>query len=128
MPLRETNDIGDVSAEIGLIEQDDRARAALMREDEVAFQTARVVVTIEPADDEEQVHVCGKDLLAEALARFLPAKLCAPGKDLGDDCSLAQDDPVANTGEILIEVAELATDGGGDFAACSPDDAVLAVY
>src|ERR1700712_5426017 len=42
--LGEPNDICEVPAEICFVEQDDRTGAALMREDKIAFETARVVV------------------------------------------------------------------------------------
>ena len=128
MTLGEANDVCDVSAEIGFVQKDDGTRAALMREDEITLQTARVVIAIEPADDEEQVHVGGEDLLAEALARLLAGELGAAGQHLGDDGSLPQDDPVTHAWQILIEMAEMTTDGSGDFAVRRPYDAVFAVH
>ena len=111
MTLGQANDVGDVSAEIGFVQQDDGTRAALMREDEIALQTAGVVIAIEPTDDEQEVHVRGEDLLAEALARLLAGELGAAGQHLGDDGSLPQDDPVADAWRILIEMAEMTADG-----------------
>jgi hypothetical protein len=139
MALSETNDICEIvickiispyetSAEIGLVQEDDGTRAALMREDEIAFETAGVVVAVESTDDEQEVHVRGEDLLAQALARLLAGELGAPGQHFGDDASLSQDDPVADAWRIVIEVAEMAANGGGDFAGSCPDDVVIAVH
>jgi hypothetical protein len=39
MPLCETKDVCEVSALVGFVEEDDRTRAALVREDELPLQT-----------------------------------------------------------------------------------------
>ena len=137
--LSEANDICEIvictiisscerSAEIGLVQEDDGSRAAVMREDEIAFQAAGVVVAVESTDDEQEVHVRGEDLLAQALAWLLAGELGAPGQHFGDDASLSQDDPVADAWGIVIEVTEMAADGGSDFAGRCPDDVVVAVH
>jgi hypothetical protein len=118
--LGEPNDICEVTREMGaeicFVEQDDGTGAALMREDKIAFETAGVVVAVESTDKEQQIHVGGEDLLAQALAWLLARELRAPGQDLGDNASLSQHDPIADTGRIEIEMTEMAADTGGDFA------------
>jgi hypothetical protein len=117
-----------LGAEIGFVQEDDGTRAALMRQYEIAFEAAGVVVAVESTDDEQEVHVRGEDLLAQALAWLLAGELRAPGQDFGDDASLSQDDPVADARGIVIEMAEMAADGGSDFAGGCPNDVVVAVY
>jgi hypothetical protein len=123
----ETNDVCEIATQICLVEQDDGAGPALMRKDEVAFKTARVVVAIESADDEQDIHVRGEYLLTHAPACFLAGKLRAPGQDLGDDASLSQDDPVADAGRVVVKMTKVAADGCQDFAGCCPDDVVVAM-
>ena len=127
VPFGETNDVSEIAAQICLVEQDDGAGAALMREDEVAFQAARVVVAIESANDEQDIHVRGEYLLTHALARFLARELRAPGQDLGDDVSFSQDDPVADARRVVVKMAKVAADGCADFAGCCPDNVMVAV-
>ena len=55
--------------EVGFIEQDYWARAALLRDDEIALDAALVEVAIEAADDKEGVDVGGEDLFLNVTSR-----------------------------------------------------------
>ena len=62
---------GKLGGKVGFVEQDDGARAAFRGHDQIALDAAGVVVAIEAADDEQDVNVCGKDLLADLALGLL---------------------------------------------------------
>ena len=55
----------EVRAEVGFVEDDDRARAPFSCEREIALDAARVEVAVEPDDDEDRIDVRRDDLLFE---------------------------------------------------------------
>jgi hypothetical protein len=73
-----TDGVG-VVYEVGLVEDDHRLGPALPGHDEVAFETARVVVVVEAHHEEDRVHVGGDDLLDCLAARGL-AREDAPAR------------------------------------------------
>ena len=53
--------------EICFIKQDQWARAALLRDDEISFNATLVEIAIKAADDKQDVDVGGEDLLLKDL-------------------------------------------------------------
>jgi len=54
---------------IGLVQDDDRVGAALVGQEQIALQAARVVVAVETHHEEDGVDVGGDDLFLGQLAR-----------------------------------------------------------
>ena len=71
--------------EIGLVQQDDRPRAAVPRGDQVALDAPRVEIMIQAADQEHDIDVRGDDLLLGDIARRLARELAAAGERGLDD-------------------------------------------
>ena len=84
-PNREGPDLVHVLSQmvghVGLVEDHDRAGAALVRQHQVALEPARVVVAVEAHHEEHGVDVGGDDLLFGQLAGDLARKLAAPRQD-----------------------------------------------
>ena len=82
-----------VRGDVGLVEQDDRGRAAAPGHREVALEAAEVEVAVEARDDERHVDVRGEDLLAGeggTVVAGAPAERGAAGEDgLDDDGAVA---------------------------------------
>ena len=64
--------------EIGLVQDDDRRRAALPGDDEIALDAPRVEVVIETGDEEDRVDVGGDDLLFGRIAGGAPREAAEP--------------------------------------------------
>jgi hypothetical protein len=108
---RDGFDLGDarvhVVAEIRLREQDDRLRAALPAQRQVALDATDVEVVVEPRDDEYDVHVRREHLRLRLVERRLPDERTPPRQD-GVDCRPAfvgarsDGEPVANCGMLAF--------------------------
>ena len=113
--------------EVGFVEEDDGAGAALLRDDEVALDAALVEIAIEAADDEEDVDVDGEDLLSECGAGLFAGEKSLAFKDvLNDGRAGAEGDPVAYGGPEGGVMAEVSADEGFEFAGSCPDGEALA--
>ena len=113
-----------VVAEVGFIQQDDRLRAALPDDGEVAFDAARIQFEIERGDHEDGVDIGRDDLLLQGAACDFAGELGFPGKDGVDPGAIfagagGDGHPVANGGNVGARgrgVAEFAGDVGEVFA------------
>ena len=109
-----------VVAQVGLVEDDDRAGPAFVRGGQVPFQPAQAEVGVQPHHQEHRIDVCRDDLLVGLVARDFAGELAAPRQDGMDDGPSARDerpehDPVANGRELPPRdnpVAEAASHGG----------------
>ena len=111
---------GDVVAQVGFGEHDRRARAALPGQHEIALQAAGAEVVDEGADDEDDVHVGGHDLLhgAPVLVRRRLAHEDGPARKYRvDDRPLCaglgpQSDPVADCRQVERRERRVAKPAG----------------
>ena len=104
----------DVVDEVGLVEDDDRPRAAVPGGREVALDAPQVEVVVEAADQEDRVDVGGDDLLLGGLAGDLAREPAAAGEE-GLDGALVvgarprrDGHPVADGGEAVATVGQVA--------------------
>ena len=106
--------------EVGFVEENDGAGAALLGDDEVALDAALVEVAIEAADDEEDVDVGGEDLLFDCGAGLLAGEKGFAFEDVFDDGRAgAEGDPVTDGWPEGGVMAEFAADDGFEFAVFS---------
>ena len=121
----------EVVAEIGFREQHDRLRATLPCEREIALDSADVVVQVEAADDEDDVHV-GRDDLRLGLHERDLAHECASSRQDGVDRRRAlvgtwrDSQPVADRG-MLVGMPQPAGRNGTELTELRVDDVLAAM-
>src|ERR1700730_1867184 len=97
---------GGIRAEVCFVEQDDRPRAAVPRDGQIALDASEIKLTIQRADHKYRVQVRGHNLFPQFAPRHLAGKLRSPGEDMLDPCPAlfgARHDghPVAHGGKIF---------------------------
>jgi len=92
----------EVAGEVGLVEDDYWRRPTFGGQGEVAFETAKVEIAIEAADQEDEIDVGGEGLFFLATSGSAPREAGAAREDGLDDgvivTSFAGGDPVADNG------------------------------
>jgi hypothetical protein len=100
-----------VRTEVCLIQQDNRARAAVPNQRQVAFDSSQVKFAIERAHYKHRVHIRSDDLLADFTACDLARQICCSRQNTFDPCLIPvcwhNSDPIAYCRKILPDLRQI---------------------
>src|SRR5439155_21316157 len=99
--FRRANNIRDIVAQVGLVEDNDPPCAALPCHRQVALDAARVAITVQRAYDEHPVPVGSQDLLLGPLASRVRRR--SHSRELGPSLEQSDDDASVLAGQPLDE-------------------------
>ena len=103
--------VGGGLGRVGLVEHEHGARARIVELREVAHESIRVQVVVDPADEQDRVDVRGEQLRRGPGATRAPQEAASPGEHVGDAGVLGALrsgplNPVADGGQGLGRVRE----------------------
>src|SRR5262249_26027783 len=117
----------NISADIRLVQDNDRVRAALPSQQQVTLDPPKVEVAVQPVDDEQRVDIGGDHLLARRSTGLFARERCLARENASDAAAVLERHPITHSRPISGAVPQSSADGGLCLTEFCPNQEPLAI-